>query len=309
MTIFRRFALIAAAAAALSAAPGLAVAQQGASGFSATAFVNDQVITAYDVAQRERLLTLAGVPSGREAALDSMIEDRLKRHAAEEAGLSVSRADVETGLSRFAASLGADAETLPPRLKAAGVSRVTLRDYVEAELLWSQYVQRNFMARAQVSDIQLDDALANSDRLSRKAFDLSEISIPYGNDREGAIAQARRASQQINAGADVASIARRLSRSATAQKGGRVGLVPAASVPPQLRAALEGLSPGQATQPMPIPRGVAVLVLHDVRVERIEPTPEVREQVRAQMLEERLTRLAQGRLDELKAAAFIERSR
>ncbi|MGG7566398.1 peptidylprolyl isomerase [Rhodovulum sp. DZ06] len=307
MTNLRRFALILAAGAALAGTPAMG---QAGSGFAPAAFVNDQVVTAYDVDQRRRLLTLAaGREVSAEDAMTAMIDSRLKRRAAEQAGVEADREGVENGLARFAQSLGLDAAGLQARMKQAGVSRVALRDYVETEVMWSGFVRRTFLSRAQVTDAQLEDELANSDRLVNRAYDLSEIAIPYGADREAALAAAADASRQINAGADSAPLARRLSRAPTRQNGGRVGLVPAARLPGPLREALERLSPGQATPPLEMAQGVVVLALHDVQEQRAELTPELREQVRARMLEERLTRLADGRLNELRAEAFVEKGR
>lgn len=308
MTQLRRFALILAAAAALAGQPAAAQVA-GPAGFAPAAFVNDQVITAYDLDQRRRMLAMSGGQADEAQALDSLISSRLKRAAAAEAGIEANPQEVQAGLERFTASLGLSADTLQGRLKQAGVSRVALRDYVETEVMWTGYVRRSFMGRAQVTDAQLEDELANSDRLVRRAFDLSEIGMPFGNDQAGVMARAADISARINAGEDSAALARRFSQSPSRAKGGRVGLVPENRVPQPMREQLMALQPGQATQPIPVPRGVVVLVLHDIKTERAEVTPDLREQVRQRMLEERLSRLADGRLDELRAEAFIERGR
>ena len=80
-------------------------------------------------------------------------------------------------------------------------------------------------------------------------------------------------------------------------------------MPPAVRAALEPLAPGQATAPIEVPGGIVVLILNDRQDTRMELDAEGRERVRQLMLEERLTRLADGRLAELRARAFIDERR
>lgn len=277
--------------------------------FAPAAFVNNRVVTRYDLDQRIKLLAMVGAPNSAQQAMDSLIDEKLKRSAAADAGVAVERPEVDQGLARFAASNGLDAEALAARLKAAGVSRVALRDYIESEILWTNYVRARFLSRSQVTDLELDDELKNGDRLSRTLYDLTEIVIPFGANRDAAMARASDIAAQINGGADAAALARRFSAAPTAAQGGRVGMLPPERLPPQLRTALDGMSAGQATQPVSVPGAAAVLVLNERKVERAEPTPELREQIRGQMLEERLTRLADARLAELRAAAFIDQRR
>jgi parvulin-like peptidyl-prolyl isomerase len=307
-----RGALIAAAAAlafgAVSAAAQTETPRPQAP-FSPAAFVNDQVITAYDVDQRVRLMVMLEIGENREAAMDNAIEDRLKRSAATDAGITAERGQVDAALARFAQSRGTDAAGVEKMLKRVGVSRITLRDFIETEVLWSTFVRRTFLTRATVTDLELDDELKNSQRTVQTTFDLSEISLPFGRDKIATQDLAARLSREINQGADVAELARKHSRSPTASKGGRVGVLPAERVPPAIRGALSALQPGQASSPIEVPGGIVVLILNDRVQERIELNAEGRERVRQQMLEERLTRLADGRLAELRARAFIDERR
>ncbi|MEM6744940.1 MAG: hypothetical protein AAF676_14585, partial [Pseudomonadota bacterium] len=113
-------------------------AAQSAATFAPAAFVDGRAITSFDVDQRLRLLRFVGLPSvSDESALQSMIDDRLKRAAAEAAGVRVTREDVDLGLSRFAQSQGLNASTLERRLKRDGISLAVVREYIETEVLWT----------------------------------------------------------------------------------------------------------------------------------------------------------------------------
>jgi parvulin-like peptidyl-prolyl isomerase len=277
--------------------------------FSPAAFVNDQVITAYDIDQQARLMGMLEIGDSRQAALSNAIEDRLKRSAAIDAGIGADRAQIDASLGRFAQSRGTDPEGIDKMLRASGVSRITLRNFIETEVLWSTYVRRTFLTRAAVSDLELQDELANSQRTVQTTFDLSEISLPFGRDKIAAQELAARLSREINQGGDVAALARKHSRSPTGAKGGRVEPLASDRMPPAVRAALAPLQPGQASAPIEVPGGIVVLILNSRDDKRVELDAEGRERLRQQMLEERLTRLADGRLAELRARAFIDERR
>ena len=74
-----------------------------------------------------------------------------------------------------------------------------------------------------------------------------------------------------------------------------------------LLAELNELEPGKVTRPLSVPNGVALLTVLSREETPIELTDEDRERIRAQLLERRLALYADGRLQELRADAFIDR--
>ncbi len=296
-----------AAALALGAPAGGAAAQAAPEAFEAAAFVNGRSITNFDVEQRRRLLGLGrGGPAPREIAVDSMVDQRLKRAAAEAAGVQVSPEEVEAALGRFAAAQGGDPESFERELRRAGVSLAAAREFVETELMWSAMISRNFGPSVSVGDAELDAEIAARDLDREVSYELGEISIP-GADPAAAAAEAREVLAEYRAGGDWAALARRHSRAPTARQGGRVGWLPAERLPPGIAGQVAGLEPGEATEPFEVPGGAVILALFDRRETPREIDAETRERLRAQMIERRLARRGEGRLMELKAEAYVER--
>jgi parvulin-like peptidyl-prolyl isomerase len=296
-----------AAALALAAPAGEAAAQAAPEAFEAAAFVNGRSITNFDVEQRRRLLGLGREgPAPREVAVESMVDQRLKRSAAEAAGVQISREEVEAGLSRFAAAQGTDAPGLERRLRAAGVSLAAAREFLETELMWNALIARDFGPQVSVSEAELDAEIAARGLDETVSFELGEISIPAADPAQAA-AQAREVLAEYRAGGDWGALARRHSRAPTARQGGRVGWGPAERLPPGVDELVRGLEPGQATEPFEVPGGAVILVLFDRRAEPREIDAEMRERLRAQIVDRRLARRAEGRLMELKADAYVER--
>lgn len=308
---FRALGLVVATALVVAAAPAPAAAQTAPETFAPAAFVDGRAVTNFDVEQRARLLEFADVTEGRdeEAALQSAIDDRLKRRAAEQAGIEIPAERVQEGLDRFAQAQGlSGVDQLRSRLGRADISLDMVRDYVETELLWTTLVQREFGPGAQISEAELEAEIETSGLDKQVSYSLAEIAraAPGGN-RAQVMERMREIAAEIRGGADFGEVARRVSQSPSAPRGGRIGWMEAERLPPQLRAQLENMSPGDITDPFPVEAGVIILSLLDRREEARELSAEDRERIRRRMLDQRLGRLAEGRLQELRARAYVER--
>ncbi|MDF2232625.1 peptidylprolyl isomerase [Albimonas sp. CAU 1670] len=286
-----------------------ATAQSAPDAFAAAAFVNGKAVTNFDVEQRQKLIALAGAGSSdRETALQSVIDDRLKRGAADAAGVSVAPEEVEAALGRFAASLGVNGPAaLETRLRRAGISLPIAREFVETELLWSAVVRRDFLPGAQVTEAEVDAEIEAAGLDKTVDYSMGEIAVPDEGDPVGKRAEVQKWVEELRAGADFEAMARARSRSRTAAQGGRIGWVPASQLPPALTSILAQLPVGGVTDALTAQGAVVVLKVFDRRETPREITPEDREQVRAQMLERRLARQAEGRLQQLRARAYVER--
>ncbi len=307
----RTRALLAGLVAALSllAAPPPAQAQSAPDAFAAAAFVNGKAVTNFDIDQRQKLIALAGAGGGdRETALQSVIDDRLKRGAAEAAGVQAPPEEIEAALGRFAATLGVSGPSaLEARLRRAGVSLPVAREFIETELLWSALVRRDFLPGVQVTEAEVDAQIEAMGLDKRVSYSMGEIAVPDEGRPVEKRDEVQQWVQELRAGADFEAMARARSRSRTAAQGGRIGWVPASDLPGALAAILAQLPAGGVTDALTAQGAIVVLKVFDKREEPRELSAEDRDQVRAQMLEQRLARQAEGRLQQLRARAYVER--
>lgn len=299
---------LAGALALLAAAPQ-AGAQTAPDAFAAAAFVNGRAVTNFDVDQRQKLIAIAGAGANdRETALQSVIDDRLKRGAAEAAGIQIPPEEIEAALGRFAATLGVSGPAaLEARLSRAGVSLPVAREFIETELMWSALVRRDFLPGVQVTEAEVDAQIEAAGLDKSVSYSMGEIAVPDEGDPVGKRDEVQKWVEELRAGADFEAMARARSRSRTAAQGGRIGWVPASELPGALSAILAQLPVGGVTDALTAQGAVVVLKVFDKREEPREMSPEDRERVRAQMLEQRLARQAEGRLQQLRARAYVER--
>ena len=266
---FRRIALgLCLVACAL---PGLAAAQGL---FSPAITVNDKVITRFEVEQRARMLQLFRAPGdAQKLAREQLIEDRLKMEAAEAAGIDVTTEGIDAGMEEFAARANLSREQFVAALSGGGVSEETFRDFVRTGVLWRELVRARFVARVQITEAEVDKAMAAVTGDASVRVLLSEIIMPAPPPQAQAVmARAERISQITSIDAFSAE-ARRYSATPSRGRGGRLDWMPLTQLPPALRPIILGLAPGQVTDPLPLENAVALFQLRAIE-ETDSPAPD-----------------------------------
>jgi peptidyl-prolyl cis-trans isomerase SurA len=233
--------------------------------------VNDSVVTAYELDQRARMLTLLRAPGDpQEVAREQLIDDRLRLQAAEAAGIVPSPEEVLDGMAEFAGRANLSRDEFIQALEASGVSAQTFRDFVRAGLSWRLLVQSRFVGRVNLSEAEIDRALGASGGSSVRVL-LSEIIMPAPPPQAEAMqARAQRISQ-ITSEAEFSAQARQFSATASRGAGGRLPWQNLEDLPPVLRPLVLALAPGEVTDPIPIPNAVALFQLR--AVEETDYTP------------------------------------
>ena len=234
--------------------------------FAPRVYVNDRVITEYEVEQRARFLTVLKAPGNpEEEALKALIEDRLRQTEAKRLGLKLTEAEVKQGMDEFASRANLTADKLIVELAKVDISAESYRDFVVAGLLWRQAVRARFLGQVPVSEADIDKALEASARPRALRVLASELVIPLqaGNEAAG-IALAERLSKEISGEGAFAAAARRYSAAPTAGNGGRLDWVPLANLPAAIGAAVLALGPGEVSDPVQVPGAVVLFLLRDI---------------------------------------------
>lgn len=245
--------------------------------FAPRLIVNDLAITNFEVAQRARMLQLFQATGDlQEQAVVTLTEDRLRMGKAKSMGLKVTEEQLLAGMEEFAARANLTAEQFVAALGEAGVAPETFRDFVEAGLLWRDVVRQTYNGKVNISEADIDRALAGITTDVKVRVLLSEIIIaaPPGSE-EAAMALARRLKVQIKSETDFARAARENSTSATAGRGGRLDWMLLSQVPPELVGVLTGLGTGNVSNPIKVDGAVGLYLLRDLQQAEDKSTPAV----------------------------------
>lgn len=247
--------------AGLAATPDRAVAQGL---FAPAAQVGDRVVTAFEVDQRARMLQLFRAPGDpREEALTALVDERLQLAEAARMGLTVPDEELTEGMEEFAGRANLDRAQFVSTLSEAGIDVATFEDFVRAGILWRQVVRTRFGDRADISADEIEREVTGKPPADLR-FLLSEIILPANNPEAAAEAEARAPQiTAIDTFPAFADAARRYSASPSRDQGGTLDWLEAANLPPPIRAAVAGLSPGDVAGPIPLPNALAFFQLRD----------------------------------------------
>jgi len=288
------------------------------SAFRPVAVVNDSAITGFDLDQRAKLMSLLGYPTSnpealRSAALDRLVEDRLKTGEAKRLGIEITPEMVSGGIEELAKNAKVTPEEFRKVILGRGVSEQALNDMVGAEMVWREVVKRRFNRRIEPTDAEIDAEIALTQQQIGVSYHIAELGLPL-NDRGRSEAETRALAQRLyadlSAGGDFAKAVKTYSRAPSAKRGGDVGWVPTNRMPPELAIALTAIEVGQVTQPLDVSGGITILKLLDRRDEGSSgidsADPALRDKVRQGLANQQTARLADGLLQELRRDALIE---
>ncbi|MEO0691960.1 MAG: peptidylprolyl isomerase [Pseudomonadota bacterium] len=234
--------------------------------FDPVAQVDEAVITEFEVEQRILFLQTLGAQGGtRGEVIEELIRDRLRTAATLQLGITLSPEQLDAGLAQFAARVELSPEEFVAGLEENGVAAETFRDFVSSQLVWRDYIRARFGGRVQISDREIDSAVAGATNNSGIEVLVSEIIIPAPPESaDQVLAQAEEIAQSSSE-AEFSNFASRFSATASRDAGGRLPWTPLSDLPPVLRPLLLALGPGEVTAPLPIPDAVALFQLRDIR--------------------------------------------
>ena len=254
------------AALALVLAAALPAAAQ--SPLTVIAKVNDRVITAFEVDQRARFMTLLRAASDpRKEALERLIEERLQFDIGEKFGIVPTDEAVLAGMEEFAQRGQLSREDFIQALAGAGVEEQTFRDFVKAGLIWREVVRGRFGPLVRITDADIDKALsATAPQRQGVRIQFAEIIMPADTParRDQALGIAQRIALSPSPGAFSAA-ARQYSLSGSRDRGGLVDWVDLADMQPGLANILLKLQPGEVSDPVELPNAVAVFQLRAIQ--------------------------------------------
>ena len=234
--------------------------------FSAAILVNDQAITNYELNQRTMFLEalrFPGVPD--ELAPKQLIEERLKKAAADQLGIRVSEEELQFELESFAQRFNVAFDEFAAELERVGISVDTPRAFIANQLLWREVVRARFGAQANVDEAQVERS-ANAEK-SGSSIEvlLTEIIMAMQPGKEKEVRERARKLSKIRSFDAFSDAAREFSDAPTREFGGRVTWQKLDTLPGVLQPLIFGLAPGEVTDPLSIPNALALFQLRGIR--------------------------------------------
>jgi peptidyl-prolyl cis-trans isomerase SurA len=269
--------------------------------------VNGDPITTQDVEEQMKFLRIIRQPASREAAVESLVADRLKLHEANRFGISATDTDLTQTLNRVAAAAKMQPQALSNALQAAKGNSELIRQHFLAVAAWNNYVRARNKG-LNVSEQDVNAALAKDANLAKNDadFTLQQIIfvIPHGSN-PAAIEQRLHEAQALRERFQDCSSGLPLARALP-----DVGVKPritrsANSMNEAMRKTLEDTPKGKLTPPSRSAEGIEMVAVcaKDDQADRTT----VRDNVQDDLVAERLTKIADRMYQDLRKTAVIEK--
>ncbi len=241
----------------------------------ATAIVNGAVITDTDVDQRLNLVVAAngGRVDPEEKSrlrlqvLRNLIDEKLQVEEAASHDVKITDADVDVAYNRVASNFKQTPAAFADFLKKSGSSAGSIRAQIKGELAWSRLLRRRVEPLVAVGDDEVQAVIAKLTAAKGKdEFHVGEIFLSATPENESQVMQdAGRIVGQIRGGASFVAYARQFSEASTAGLGGDLGWVRGEQLNDAVAPAVTKLNPGEITEPVRVPGGVAIMALVEKR--------------------------------------------
>ena len=246
-------------AAALTAPPPAAAQNL----FEPVARVGDRVVTAYELDQRVAFNRALNAPGDVEAlSFDQLVDDRLRLLAAEIDGVDPTEEEVAEGMEEFASRASLSLDEFLAQIAQAGVAEETFRDFVRAGLAFRLVVQGRFGPQVDVSETDARKALARVEPSGGLEVELAEIILPADTpEREAEALRLAAELKSFTSFERFSEAARQVSFAATRDIGGRLDPLPLDGLPGPIQQQLLSLSPGEVSDPIPLPDALVIFQL------------------------------------------------
>ena len=227
--------------------------------------VDDMVITNYEIQQRSAFFELLKFPGNPEKeAENSLIDDRLKNRAAEKLGVKLKPEALNYEMEIFAKRANLTIDQFAEQLKKSGVDRITWENYMQIPVIWFETVKRKFASEisSSVSNKNNENQITT---VSEIQVLLTEIIIPVQSGFQEEADNRIKDLRKIKSIKKFSEAASKYSVAPTREVGGKVKWQNLSDLPSMVRPLILGLSSGEVSEPLPIPGGIAIFQLRDIR--------------------------------------------
>jgi peptidyl-prolyl cis-trans isomerase SurA len=280
------------------------------------ALVNDEVITAIDVAKRTQILLassgLANTPESYQRlqpqVLRALIDERIRQQAADQQGITVSQDRIDDRMTQLAQSNNLSLDEFRAALTKSNIDPAWLEEQIRTEIAWAMLVNQRFRSTVVVTEEDIDNARRQAqERQGTTQYRVAEIFLSVDDPKDSDAVQdsAQRLIEQLKKGGDFGAVARQFSQAASAGNGGLIGWVDPGELAPEIAEAVEKLDPGTIAGPIRSDGGFHILRVLDRR-ELQGDGNETAQQIGERILRDRLDVLSRGYLRDLRRTAYID---
>jgi peptidyl-prolyl cis-trans isomerase SurA len=263
----------------------------------------------YSDEEKQRMLS-----EMRQTVIDSLVNRKLIVQAAMELEwLEVSEEEIDASVQRYIQQSERTEEQLREELAKEGLTMEDFRTQMKESSLSSSLENYEVASKIVITREDVSQYYdQNPDKYSgQTTYHLRNIFINApvsGSAAEQATVEAKLAkiSEELASGESFEDLARKYSESAYAAEGGELGNFKLEDLSPNLRAAVEPLSPGEATEPLASGDGYQILFVQEIHKESDVPLESVYSEIENELYQQQYAERSEAWIKGLRENAHIK---
>lgn len=248
-----------------------------------------------------------------QAALDSLIAEKLIQQQIREAKLDVSADDVERAIDDIAKQNHLTRDDLKGALESRGMSMAQYKSDLEKQLLRLKLVDLKVRSRVVVPDADVRAEWERQVSLEKreKLLKLRHLLFHFGEsadagDKKRALDAAVKARNRVVGGEDFGVVAKAVSEGPTAADGGDLGWFTGTNLLPELARAVAKMQVGEISGPIETDNGVHIVWLEDAKLKEPAGFEAARAQIYQKLYQEEVEHQMKVWVDELRTTGAVE---
>ena len=234
--------------------------------------------------------------------LDALVDEELIQQSAHDLQVRITSSDVDRAIDNVRNQSELSEDEFWEAVRAQGFAEAQYRGDVRRQLLRLKVLNTRARGRVNITE---EDVQGRYRQMVREqdagaCFEVQMIVIPFANGAPATeIAAAREQADELHEG---------LTPDNFSDRGGRdLGRVCEGDLQPALMQAIQGMSPGDITDPERVGNGFVILHVLSRAASNVPPYAQIRQQLFQRMMQEAMQRQERIFLDELKRDAVIDR--
>jgi len=237
--------------------------------------------------------------------LDSLIEQKLVKQAADKAGIDISEKEIDNAIEDIKRQNKLTQEQLLLALAESGLTQKEYREQLKEQIRQVKFINKEF--RSKIS-IQMED-IEGYYRQNMKAFYSParfRINLIFLPSDDSLNERLKLVSEGFAAGTDFKVLASQYSEGPAASQGGDLGYLKSGELDGWLEEAARGLKPGERSPAIERPEGVYFVQLTEYQERALRPLKDVEAQIHEKLFKKIMDEKFSFWLSEVKRYAHIE---
>lgn len=279
------------------------------------AVVNDDIITSYDFYNRVNMaLVNTGLPKNKDSfnkitpiVMQELIEESLKVQAANDVGLIISEEEINQAIMTIAQRNNMEMSEFNQSLLKSGIEIDTLKDQIEANMLWGKYVNKKIFPRVDIPEEEVDEFIKKlADNEGEQEYLIEEIFYPVDSVEIESSAEELLEEILIEIKQEPESFSELAARFSKAPNQGRIGWVLPDTLSTQIREVVVAMDSGEVSPIIRTLQGFSIIKLAEKRTVDNQINKINKEALEYKLAMEKVEILQKRQMRDLKETAFIE---